>query len=197
MLMSSFLPWLAVAGIGALHGLNPAAGWGLAAASGVRSGDRDAALRALFPIAAGHVVSVLLVAAIAVVSVDIGATMEPVGLRVVAGILLLASVGRHLFGHTARSARRSGPGRNNRPAAGHAGLAIWSFAMSTMHGTGLMLVPALIPLCVGEGAVREITTSGSLAVGLAAVGVHMAAMLVVTGALAAAACRLFKPRGTS
>lgn len=35
--MASLWPWLAVAGVGALHGLNPATGWMFAAASGVRS----------------------------------------------------------------------------------------------------------------------------------------------------------------
>jgi hypothetical protein len=50
-----------------------------------------------------------------------------------------------------------------------------------------MLVPALIPLCMGEGAVREITASGSLVLILAVVGVHMAAMLAVTALVAAAA----------
>ena len=53
-------PWLAVAGLGALHGLNPATGWILATASGLRSGDRRRALRALAPIAAGHAASVAL-----------------------------------------------------------------------------------------------------------------------------------------
>lgn len=37
--MSSWLPWLAVAGLGALHGLNPATGWLFAAARGVRARD--------------------------------------------------------------------------------------------------------------------------------------------------------------
>ena len=32
--MDSLWPWLAVAGMGALHGLNPATGWLLAAAAG-------------------------------------------------------------------------------------------------------------------------------------------------------------------
>ena len=62
-IMASFWPWLAVAGVGALHGLNPATGWMFAAAWGVRSRDRAQALRALMPIAVGHATSVALVAA--------------------------------------------------------------------------------------------------------------------------------------
>jgi hypothetical protein len=60
---------------------------------------------------------------------------------------------------------------------GHAGLALWSFMMSTAHGAGLMLVPALIPLCIGNAPAREITASGSLMLALAAIGVHIGAML--------------------
>ena len=69
--MASLWPWLAVAGLGALHGLNPANGWMFAAAWGVRSRDRSQALRALMPLAVGHAASVALVAAaVAVGPVD-------------------------------------------------------------------------------------------------------------------------------
>ena len=73
--------------------------------------------------------------------------------------------------------------------AGHAGIALWSCLMATAHGAGMMLVPALVPLCMSDTPAREITASGSLPLALAAVGVHMAAMLVTTGAIATAACR--------
>jgi hypothetical protein len=53
-----------------------------------------------------------------------------------------------------------------------------------------MLVPALVPLCMGDApAAREITASGSLLLALAAVGVHSLAMLVVTGLVAVGVCR--------
>ncbi|WP_335340208.1 hypothetical protein [Collimonas arenae] len=72
--MSSLWPWLAVAGLGAFHGLNPASGWLFAAAWGVRSRDRQKALRALIPIAVGHSASVgLLAAAVALGLVEGGA----------------------------------------------------------------------------------------------------------------------------
>ena len=54
-----------------------------------------------------------------------------------------------------------------------------------------MLVPALIPICMQDSPAREITASGSLALALAAVAVHGAAMLAVTGLVAVAACRGF------
>jgi hypothetical protein len=63
--------------------------------------------------------------------------------------------------------------------------------MSSAHGAGLMLVPVLMPLCTGNVATREITASGSLMLALAAVGVHTAAMLAVTGVIAIGVCRGF------
>jgi len=177
--MSGLWPWLAVAGAGALHGLNPATGWMFAAAWGVGSRDRTQALRALVPIGLGHAASVGLVAGV----VLLGVSMDRVMLQVVAGALLAAVVALHVF------RRRTAPGRSPSPA-GHAGLALWSFMMSTAHGAGLMLVPALVPLCMGEAsAARDITASGTLLLAMAAVGVHSAAMLAVTGLVAAIVCR--------
>ncbi|MDQ0013950.1 hypothetical protein J2W23_002332 [Variovorax boronicumulans] len=171
-------PWLAVAGIGALHGLNPATGWMLAAAWGVRSRDQAQALRALMPIAVGHAASIGLVAG----AVTFGLAMDRVSMQVLAGGLFVAAAVLHLWGRTPKAARAP---------AGHAGLALWSFMMSTAHGAGLMLVPALIPLCMTDGAGTWIDASGSLMLAFAAVGVHTAAMLAVTGLIAIGACRGF------
>ena len=176
--MASLWPWLVVAGVGALHGLNPATGWMWAAAWGVRSRDRTQALRALVPIAIGHAASVALVAA----AVAFGLSMDRVVLQISAGVLIVVFAALHLSSRT--------PGAARAPA-GHAGMALWSFMMSTAHGAGLMLVPALIPLCMGDASAREIGASGSLLLAFAAVGVHTAAMLAVTGAIAVGACRGF------
>ena len=67
---------------------------------------------------------------------------------------------------------------------GMAGLAVWSFLMASAHGAGLMLVPVLIPLGLAATPAGEVTDSGPLLMSLAAVGVHTAAMLAVTGAIA-------------
>ena len=176
--MASLWPWLAVAGVGALHGLNPASGWMWAAAWGLRSRDRGQALRALLPIAFGHAASVALVAG----AVAFGLSLDRALLQVLAGVLVVVFAAFHLSGRT--------PGVARAPA-GHAGMALWSFMMSTAHGAGLMLVPALIPLCMGDGSTRGVPASGSLVLALAAVGVHTAAMLAVTGAIAVGACRGF------
>jgi hypothetical protein len=147
-----------------------------AAAWGVRSRDRARALRALLPIAAGHATSVAIVAA----AVALGLSLDRVVLQGLAVGLLSVVAMVHLPGRAAPRAR-----------AGQAGLALWSFMMSTAHGAGLVLVPALVPLCMTDAPARGITASGSLALALATVGVHTAAMLAVIGVIAAGVCRGF------
>jgi hypothetical protein len=72
---------------------------------------------------------------------------------------------------------------------GFAGLTLWSFLMATAHGAGLMLVPALLPLHrppphgpAGHGP--TLVGEGTLWLGIAAVGEHTLAMLLVTGGVA-------------
>lgn len=168
--METLWPWLAVAGLGALHGLNPATGWMLAAAWGLRSGGTMRPLRALAPLAMGHAGSVALVAG----ALALGMSLDRTLIQVAAGALFAIVLLAHLGGRLAAP-------------AGNAGLALWSFMMSTAHGAGLMLAPALIPLCAGPAA--TVSLSGALLPALAAVALHMAAMLAVTGLVAAGACR--------
>ena len=56
-----WMPWLALAGLGAFHGLNPAMGWLFAVALGLHRGGRRTVLLALAPIALGHAAAVLAV----------------------------------------------------------------------------------------------------------------------------------------
>jgi len=86
--VASGWPWLAVAGMGALHGLNPATGWLLLAAAGLRSGDRREAWLALVPIGFGHAASIALAAGAVVVGVALDrAVLQPVA----AGLLLVVA----------------------------------------------------------------------------------------------------------
>ena len=172
-------PWLAVAGVGALHGLNPATGWAFVAAWGVRADERARAWRALAPIAAGHAASVALIAALAA----LGLVAQRGVLPWLAGGLAVFAAAVHVSRHLPHRTRQ---------AAGRAGLALWSFTMGTAHGAGMMLVPALIPLCVSGSPAREITASGSMLLALAAVALHMAAMLAVTALMATLAGRLLR-----
>lgn len=176
--MASLWPWLAVAGLGALHGLSPASGWMFAAASGLRTGDRTQAWRTLLPIAIGHAASIAVVA----YAFSLGMTMDRAQVQGVAGAGLVGLAAYRWL----RGPRQRVPIGTR---AGHTGIALWSFLMATAHGAGLMLVPALIPLCLADGPARAITASGSLALAMAAVSVHMAATLATTGVIAAGVCR--------
>jgi len=171
--MANPWPWLAIAGLGALHGLSPANGWMFAAAWGVHARDGAQVRRALWPIAIGHAASVALVA----FALAQGMALDRSLVQSLAGALL---VGAASF----RWLRGARPCTPIGMRAGHAGIALWSFLMATVHGAGMMLVPALVPLCLADNPAREITASGSLLPALAAVGVHTAAMLVTTGAIA-------------
>jgi hypothetical protein len=86
-------------------------------------------------------------------------------LRWLAAALLLAVLAFHFAG------RRIG-----RAPAGGVALGLWSFIVSTAHGAGLMLVPALAPLCPSGVPGRELTASGPLLLALATVPVHTGAM---------------------
>ena len=47
-------PWLALAGLGLFHGVNPAMGWLFAVALGLHRGNRRIVLLSLVPITVGH-----------------------------------------------------------------------------------------------------------------------------------------------
>ena len=68
---------------------------------------------------------------------------------------------------------------------GAAGLVLWSFWMASAHGAGLMLLPALVPICFADPTGRPLAPLGASA-GLAflAVIVHGLAMLLVMGGVA-------------
>lgn len=180
--MANLWPWLAIAGLGALHGLSPANGWMFAAACGVRAGSGAQARRALWPIAIGHAASIAIVAC----AVAQGLVIDRALVQGLAGALLVGAATIHWV-RGAGSREQVDPQIGTR--AGHLGIALWSFLMATAHGAGLMLVPALVPLCLADSPAREITASGSLVLALAAVSVHTAAMLVTTGVIASGVCR--------
>ena len=174
--MQSLWPWLAVAGLGALHGLSPANGWMFAAARGVRGGGDAPVRRTLVPIALGHAASI----AIVVAALAQGLAIDRVLTQCLAGAVLLVVASYRWL---------SGGAKHTALPAGQAGIALWSCLMATAHGAGLMLVPALVPLCMSDTPAREITASGSLLLALSAVGVHLAAMLATTGLVGTAVSR--------
>jgi hypothetical protein len=168
--MTGLWPWLALAGLGMFHGLNPAMGWLFAVALGMHRRSGQTVLLALVPIGLGHAVSIGLVAAAVLIlgiAIDVGAIRVATGL-----ILIVWAVYHWRYGHRHRV--RIGM------MTGFAGLLLWSFLMATAHGAGLMLVPALIPLCMGQSSIDQ----GSVWIALAAVGIHTLATLLVTGSIA-------------
>src|SRR5207244_10039067 len=138
-------------------------------------GSRAVVWQSLIPIALGHALAIALVAT-AVIAV--GIVVNGGVLRGLAGVVLILWALYHaLYGarHRARVGLR----------AGFAGLLLWSFLMAGAHGAGLMVVPALMPLCLGPDA--DIA-AGPLAVSVLAVAVHPAAMLAVPATIAVLGC---------
>ena len=167
--MVAVSPWLVLAGLGVFHGLNPAMGWLFAVALGLHRKSRRTVVLSLVPIAIGHAVSIGVVALAAVL---LGLIVDRRVLETVAGVVLLGwAVYYGAYGHRHRV--RVGM------TTGMMGLGFWSFLMATAHGAGLMLVPVVIPLCLSASPAKELTAAGSVPIALAAIGTHMAAMLVV------------------
>ena len=172
--MTEIWPWLALAGLGAFHGLNPGMGWLFAVALGMHRHDGRIVRLSVVPIAFGHALSVALVAAAFLWA---GLLIDARILRIACGAILIGWAFYHWrYGHRHRV--RFGM------QTGLIGLGVWSFLIAIAHGAGLMLWPALMPLCIGAGA--EAGTSGPVATALLGIGVHTAAMLIVTAAMAIA-----------
>ncbi|MFF5054729.1 hypothetical protein ACFY1S_16275 [Micromonospora sp. NPDC000663] len=156
-----------LAALGAFHGLNPAMGWLFAVARGLQERSRSALLRSLPPIAAGHLASVGIVAALVTATRSVTASTA---LAVAGGVLLVA------FGLWRLLSERHFRWAGMRLSA--AQLAGWSFLMSSAHGAGLMLLPVLVaePVPGGHSGHLAAAPVGALS-GLAAAGVHTVAML--------------------
>lgn len=166
--------WLAVVGSGVFHGVNPAMGWLFATALGLQRNNRRALAAALPPLALGHAASIFAVTSSALV---LGLALHAATLERGAGIILLGWAAYHLlYGH--RHSVRVGM------TAGAAGLAIWSAATATVHGAGLMLVPALMPIC---GAAATAGLAGALGPAALVTLVHTLVATATSAAIAFAA----------
>ncbi|GAA2499163.1 hypothetical protein [Winogradskya humida] len=169
---------ITLAALGAFHGLNPAMGWLFAVARGIQDSSRTRMLTALLPIAAGHLASVAIVAAV------VSATASVVAANVIAiagGVLLVT------FGLWQLLSTRHFRWTGMRLSAGQ--LAGWSFLMSSAHGAGLMLLPVLltVPMVTTGNHMShtpDASPGGGALTGLLAAGVHTASMLAVMAACA-------------
>jgi hypothetical protein len=179
--VSHIWPWLALAGLGLFHGINPAMGWLFAVGLGLQRRSGVAVVQALPPIALGHAVSIAVVAAaLGLARAAVDATL----LRLAAALCLIAFGAYHLvrgYRHQFRVGMQ----------VGFLDLALWSFLMATAHGAGLMVMPVLLELPAGAASAHAgshdavvSALTGSLWTGLLAVTAHTVAMLVAAGAIA-------------
>jgi hypothetical protein len=164
----------ALVGLGAFHGLNPAMGWLFAVARGMQERSRRVLLTSLPPIAAGHLASVAIIAAV------VSATESVVAANVVGIVGGLILVGFGLWRLLSeRHFRWAGMRLSNRQLAG------WSFLMSSAHGAGLMLLPVLTSTTIGTHRSHDMPATGmtgtpaAALTGLAAAGIHTLAMFTV------------------
>jgi hypothetical protein len=171
--MRELWPWLTLVGLGIYHGVNPAMGWLFAVALGLHQRRRSVVVQSLIPIAIGHLLSI---AVVAEAILALGLIIDRRSLMMVAGAALILWALYHVaYGsrHRARIGMQTGL----------IGLLAWSFLMASAHGAGLMLVPALVPLCLSSSGASGLA-AGSLFTSLAAVSVHTAAMVSVSGIIA-------------
>jgi hypothetical protein len=131
--------WLAVIASGFYHGVNPGMGWPLAVSAGLMGRGRRDVVTAMAPLAAGHLLSMLVILLpFALMTALLNWQRE---VRIGASVAVIA------FG-VFRLANRRHPRAlaRIRPTQ----LALWSFAIATAHGAGLMLLPIYLGLCSSE-----------------------------------------------
>lgn len=166
--------WGALFLLGAWHGVNPAMGWLFAVALGLQKHDGRAVWQSLLPIAAGHVLAIGLVVAVALLA---GAEVSLKHARVFVAILLFAFGMFRLF--------RGKHPRWGGMQVGFRDLTIWSLLTASAHGAGFMLLPILLGMS-GAHAGHEMHAPALSSgwAGFLAVVIHTLAYLLVTGSIA-------------
>ncbi|MBV8051173.1 MAG: hypothetical protein JOZ80_08290, partial [Acidobacteriaceae bacterium] len=131
--MNHFWPWLTLLLLGAYHGLNPGMGWLFALSSGLQERSRRALVSSLLPIAMGHA------AAISFTVLMLAVLQRALSPRIVQLVVVVALFSMGIW-RCFRGRHPSGGGMR----VGKRELAVWSFAMASAHGAGLMLAPILL-----------------------------------------------------
>ncbi len=170
--------WSAVIASGIYHGLNPGMGWPLAVSAGLMGRSPRALFAALGPLAAGHLLAMLLVIlpfALLIVLVEWQRQIQISASLLVIGFGLFRLVNQR---HPRLIARI-------RPTQ----LALWSFAVAIAHGAGLMLVPIYLGLCRASDldtghAAAGMLINANLGTAVLVSAVHAAAMITVGGCAA-------------
>src|SRR6202034_914277 len=172
-------PWVALAVLGAYHGLNPAMGWLFALALGLQEKRRSAVVAALLPIALGHAAAITL----AILAMRFVQHFLPMNILKWGVALILFALGVY------RIFRASHP-RGAGMRVGGKDLFVWSFLMASAHGAGLMILPVLMAQPMQAmthhmaGAMPGFSTSLSIPVIGTAVLIHTLSMLFVAGLIA-------------
>jgi hypothetical protein len=125
-----------MAAFGAYHGLNPGMGWLFALSLGLQRRSDRAIWTSLLPIAAGHALSLLVVAMAVVAS----AQFLPASFLKLATALTLIGFGIYKVFNYYRHPRWVGM------QVGMGDLTWWSFLMATAHGAGLMIAPLVLSM---------------------------------------------------
>jgi hypothetical protein len=170
--------WLAVLASGLYHGVNPGMGWPLAVSAGMMERNPRALRAALWPLAAGHLLAILLVILPFALLVTLLEWQRQIQLA--ASLLVIG------FGSFRLMNRRHPRALARIPPAQ---LGLWSFAVAIAHGAGLMLVPIYLGLCRDTDLDRAHEAIGTLInadLGMAVLvsAVHALAMIAAGGSLA-------------
>jgi hypothetical protein len=128
--------WLTVIASGVYHGVNPGMGWPLAVSAGLMGKGRRDLIASLGPLGAGHFLAMAAILAPFAVMTALVAWQREI--RIGAGLVVIAA-GAHLLvaRRHPRFLARIKPTQ----------LALWSFAVATAHGAGLMLLPIYLGIC--------------------------------------------------
>ncbi len=170
--------WLAVIASGLYHGFNPGMGWPLAVSAGLMEKRPRALLSALVPLAAGHLLAMLLMMLPFAFLLTLAAWQRQI--RIAAALLVIGFGAFRLVDRRhPRALARIRPTQ----------LALWSFAVAIAHGAGLMLVPIYLGLCraadhdTGHEAAGTLMSASFDTAVLVAI-VHAGAMIAAGGGAA-------------
>lgn len=170
--------WLAVVASGLYHGVSPGMGWPLAVSAGLMERRGQALAAALWPLAVGHLLAMLLV--MLPFAMLIALVYWQRHIQIAASVLLIGfGMFRLINRRHPRALARIPPTQ----------LGLWSFAVALAHGAGLMLVPIYLGLCRSADLDRGHQAAGALIganLGMAVLValVHSAAMVAAGGLLA-------------
>ncbi len=132
--------WAAVIASGVYHGVSPGMGWPLAVSAGLMDKSPRALVAALGPLAAGHLIAMLVM--ILPFSLLVALVYWQQQIRISASLLVIAfGVFRLVNRRHPRTLARIRPTQ----------LGLWSFAVAIAHGAGLMIVPIYLGLCRARG----------------------------------------------